>query len=139
LRLDRQENDSGLQFGRQPLDLGHDGDAASLDIVQVPRRRIHHEHILASDAAVEPTAQQRPAHLAAAHQQKRARQDDILIAHRKSSGLSDRLQHGGFHRLMGLLTAPQRELEGRVETLAFTDRGFEQILKLLGDDSIRAA
>src|SRR5688572_119925 len=52
----------------------------------------------------------------------------------ESLGLSDRLQHGGFHRLMGLLTAPQCELEGRVETLAFADRGLEQILQLLGDD-----
>src|SRR5436190_14351502 len=47
------------------------------------------------------------------------------------SGLADRLDHRGGHRLLGRLAAPDHQLEGRVEALALGERDIDQLLDLL--------
>src|SRR5260370_4404321 len=47
------------------------------------------------------------------------------------SGLADRLDHRGGHRLLGGLAAPDDQLERRVEALAFRQRDIDELLDLL--------
>src|SRR5436190_14039330 len=48
------------------------------------------------------------------------------------SGLADRLDHRGGHRLLGRLAAPDHQLEGRIEALAFGEGDIDKLLDLLG-------
>src|SRR5216684_56849 len=56
----------------------------------------------------------------------------FMIACRAGSGLADRLDHRRRHRLLGRLAAPDHELEGRVEALAFGEGDVDEVLDLLG-------
>src|SRR6266851_8842335 len=47
------------------------------------------------------------------------------------SGLADRLDHRGGHRLLGRLAAPDDQLERRVEALAFREGDIDEVLDLL--------
>src|SRR5438067_13662280 len=55
------------------------------------------------------------------------------------SGLADRVDHRRRHRLLRRLAAPDHELEGRVEALAFGQRDINEVLDLLGAGGADAA
>src|SRR5579871_5442692 len=53
------------------------------------------------------------------------------------SGFPDRLEHGRRHRLVRALAAPEQELEGGIEALAFGYGDIDQILELLRGNAAR--
>src|SRR5437870_11053640 len=56
----------------------------------------------------------------------------LMTRRRAGSGLADRLDHRRRHRLLGRLAAPDHQLEGRVEALAFGQGNIDEVLDLLG-------
>src|SRR5438309_1850424 len=61
-----------------------------------------------------------------------SRNDEGWSRDESCSGLPDRLDHRGGHRLLRRLAAPDHQLERRVESLAFRERDVDELLDLLG-------
>src|SRR3546814_4926913 len=55
------------------------------------------------------------------------------------SGFADALEHGGGDGIFRRAAAPDEELEGREEALAFRQADFHQVLDLLGGGTESAA